>query len=153
MNSRNHHMFSSFTKYLVEHPGGLAQRPNSVGFHDLVLTPAHTRGLSGATVESLLDHGEVNLTWERAGGLQCTKTPEGDTAALSCGKGGGAIKQVRFASFGKSCLTFVFARWWAFNFGSPLCSPTKTLTPITEFRSRPARRCVRLFWRRCRLPR
>lgn len=102
MNSRNHHMFSSFTKYMVEIGGGVAQVEGSAGFHDVVLkAAASSSGLSGASVTTTTDHGVLNFTWERAGGLQCSRTPEGTAAELSCGVGGGTIDSVRFASFGR----------------------------------------------------
>jgi len=101
MNSRNHHMFSSYTKYLIENPGGVTQEASSTGFRSVTLKPAHVQGLSGATVTTETQHGVLNFTWERAGGLQCSRTPEDTVSELSCGTNGGTIKRVRFASFGR----------------------------------------------------
>jgi len=101
MNSRNHHMFSSYTKYLIEHPGGMRQAEGSSGFQDVLFEPPLAVGLSGATVTSQLEQGEIRFEWERAGGLQCSKVTEGNVAALSCGQDGGVVTKVRFASYGK----------------------------------------------------
>eukprot|EP00039_Didymoeca_costata_P007980 m.106752 g.106752 ORF g.106752 m.106752 type:complete len:1146 (-) comp13901_c0_seq1:23-3460(-) len=101
MNSRNHHMFSSFSLYIVQHLAGLSQTENSVGFEHLKLEAASTVGLSGANTSSLLSNGEVIFNWERSGGIQCAKVPEGEIQSLSCGQSGGVITKVDFASFGR----------------------------------------------------
>ena len=100
MNSRNHHMFSSYSTYLVQH-SGIAQAETSAGHKKLTLTPAKTRGLSQARVTSEFNNGKVSLEWERSGGVQCAKVPENTTLQLGCGSKGGVIEHVRFASWGK----------------------------------------------------
>ena len=96
-------------RYLVEHVAGLSHSPGLDGRRTIRFGPAADLGVSSATVRSMLDHGEVSLDWERAGGLQCAKAPAGEVAELSCGRGGGVVKAVRFASWGTpfgSCGSF-----------------------------------------------
>lgn len=92
---------SRLLRYLIENPGGVTQEASSTGFRSVTLKPAHVQGLSGATVTTETQHGVLNFTWERAGGLQCSRTPEDTVSELSCGTNGGTIKRVRFASFGR----------------------------------------------------
>ncbi len=97
MNSRNHHMWSSYSHYLVSEIGGMAHAADLA----LRLAPATTRGLSSATVSLALPHGVATHAWRRHGGAQCAKVAAGLTLALDCGAAGGVIEQVVFASFGQ----------------------------------------------------
>lgn len=107
MNSRNHHMFSSFSTFLVQ-LAGLEQAKTSFGHSKLLLRPSKTVGLSSASVESDFDHGKVHLEWERSGGLQSLKLPENTSKQLSCGSAGsgGVVKAIRFASWGTLLSSF-----------------------------------------------
>eukprot|EP01062_Namystynia_karyoxenos_P058419 TRINITY_DN4996_c0_g1_i2.p1 TRINITY_DN4996_c0_g1~~TRINITY_DN4996_c0_g1_i2.p1 ORF type:complete len:1162 (+),score=273.79 TRINITY_DN4996_c0_g1_i2:93-3488(+) len=102
MNSRNHHMFSSFSHYLLAHVAGLDQAPGSTAHSRLLLRPMNggALDLSAAAVELDTARGLVRHSWRRSGGAQCGKAAEGDTVHLSCGPSGGVISEVRFASFG-----------------------------------------------------
>lgn len=101
MNSRNHHMFSSYSLYLVEEVAGIRQAAGSVGHRDVRFAPAGTLGLRGAQATVETAHGTLAFEWERAGGLQCAKSVGGGPVELSCGTGGGVIAAVQFASHGR----------------------------------------------------
>jgi len=101
MNSRNHHMFSSFSLYLVQEAAGIKQAEGSVGFERVVFSPASALGLRSANATVAAAHGTIGIEWERAGGLQCAKAPPTEPVYLSCGAGGGVIKSVHFASHGR----------------------------------------------------
>ncbi|EOD26424.1 hypothetical protein EMIHUDRAFT_100487 [Emiliania huxleyi CCMP1516] len=100
MNSRNHHMWSSYSAYLVKSVAGLHQQAGTHGFQRLELRPSGAYALSGASVTVDLPHGTARLSWVRSGGRQHDKVSEGETARLSCGPSGGRISAVSFASFG-----------------------------------------------------
>ena len=100
MNSRNHHMYSSYSAYLVSALGGISQPEGSAGYRRIELRPSAAYALRGAHVTLDLPHGDVSLRWERSGGVQLDKVAEGDVAALDCGPRGGKIVRVAFASFG-----------------------------------------------------
>jgi hypothetical protein len=105
MNSRNHHMFSSYSAYLVNSLAGLRQAPGSVGFRHVEMRPASARALAGADATLDLPSGPVSFRWTRSGGTQFDKVSENDTAELSCGPRGGVITAVEFASFGTPTTT------------------------------------------------
>ena len=100
MNSRNHHMYSSFSAYLVQSVAGMSQAKGSAGYAELDLRPSRAYALRGASTTLELPHGDVHFSWERSGGTQRDKVAEGDVAELSCGPHGGRIVGVDFASFG-----------------------------------------------------
>ena len=100
MNSRNHHMYSSFSAYLVQSVAGMSQAKGSAGYAELDLRPSRAYALHGASTTLELAHGDAHFSWERSGGTQRDKVAEGDVAELSCGPHGGRIVGVDFASFG-----------------------------------------------------
>lgn len=93
MNSRNHHMWSSYSGYLVKQAAGLS--PVAPG--ELLMTAA-TNQLGGAEVLLKLPEGDAFLKWQRTGGVQFDKASENHSLRLDCGKG--SIEEVLFASFG-----------------------------------------------------
>lgn len=113
MNSRNHHMFSSISAWLVRSIGGFRDftcggdaRP------PLRLAPAAALGVAWANTSTTLPCGRARLAYRRHGGVQCTTVPEGRSSAhpgapvvadavLDCGAAGGVIQAVEFASFGR----------------------------------------------------
>jgi hypothetical protein len=114
MNSRNHHMFSSFSHYLVTTVGGVEEEQRQAaattgdsdgggggGLH-LHLRPAAGGALDVAAARVRIDtaRGLVEHAWRREGGAQCGKAAAGDEVQLDCGASGGVIEAVRFASFG-----------------------------------------------------
>jgi hypothetical protein len=102
MNSRNHHMWSSYSHYLVASVAGLAQQPSSSGYREVLFSPASSLGLSAAEASISLSHGDVAIQWQRHGGVQCSKAAEDRTVSLDCGEHGGVISHVEFASFGRA---------------------------------------------------
>ena len=109
MDSRNHHMFSSVSGWMVTDMVGLSQDPKSVGFKEITFRPAPSLELSGASV-NLEYPKSVHFSWRRSGGIQCGKAAEGqsklrpglqrhDGLSISCG-GDEEILQILFASFG-----------------------------------------------------
>ena len=109
MDSRNHHMFSSVSGWMMTEMVGLSIPEGSYGFEEIYFHPARTLDLSHASVS--LEHPKpVKMSWQRKGGLQCAKSPEDyssinpglprhDGLKLSCGEEG-VISEVLFASFG-----------------------------------------------------
>lgn len=109
MDSRNHHMFSSVSGWMVMDMVGLQLPRGSFGFKDIHFHPARSLELSGATVA--LNHPKpVRLSWQRSGGLQCGKVAEDQSnhrpglprhggLKISCGKNR-VVVEVLFASFG-----------------------------------------------------
>ena len=109
MDSRNHHMFSSVSGWMMTEMVGLSIPEGSYGFEEIHFHPARTLDLSHASVS--LEHPKpVKMSWQRKGGLQCAKSPEDyssinpglprhDGLKLSCGEEG-VISEVLFASFG-----------------------------------------------------
>jgi len=108
MDSRNHHMFSSISGWMVTDMAGLLASNGQKEFH---FHPARSLGLSHASI-SLQHPRIVSLSWRRNGGVQCAKQaenqsplnpnlPKHDDLSISCGdEDGGAIHKVQFASFG-----------------------------------------------------
>ena len=111
MNSRNHHMFSSISSYVRAQAAGLVLPKGTCGFDTIQFRPASTLGLSYSTV-TLQFPKTIYLSWQRNGGIQCSKSPENqspmsptlpkhDGLFVSCGnEEGGTIAIVKFASFG-----------------------------------------------------
>ncbi len=108
MNSRNHHMFSSISGWLLTDMAGLSLEK---GYDEIHFHPARALGLSYASV-SLENPKPVSLTWRRSGGVQCAKQVENhsplnpnlpliEDLTVSCGhEDGGTIAEVLFASYG-----------------------------------------------------
>ncbi len=110
MDSRNHHMFSSVSGWMMTDMVGLSQPKESYGFQEIHFHPARILDLSHASV-SIQHPKPIKLSWKRSGGIQCAKNPEtrsslnpglpkGEGLKLSCGEDGGVISEVLFASFG-----------------------------------------------------
>ena len=101
MNSRNHHMWSSYSAYLVRSVAGVDQRGGGAEF---LLRPASVTGLAGAEVEMNTPLGAVSMKWTNRGGTQMERVAGGvgDAAQIKCGGAGhgGVIAKVAFASFG-----------------------------------------------------
>ncbi len=107
-NSRNHHMFSSISGWLLTDMAGLSLEK---GYDEIHFHPARALGLSYASV-SLENPKPVSLTWRRSGGVQCAKQVENrsplnpnlpliEDLTVSCGhEDGGTIAEVLFASYG-----------------------------------------------------
>lgn len=100
MNSRNHHMWSSFSHYLVRHVAGLDTA--GPGWSSLLMKPASVDGLSRARITMATARGDIGLSWERSGGIHSDKVAAvvGQELRLDCGPQGGVIKRVLFASYG-----------------------------------------------------
>ena len=108
MDSRNHHMYSSISGWMVTDMAGLSL---TKGFNEIHFHPARTLGLSHVSVS--LEHPKpVHLLWRRNGGIQCTKQaenqsplnpnlPKHNDLTISCGdEDGGTIEKILFASYG-----------------------------------------------------
>ena len=108
MDSRNHHMYSSVSGWMVTYMSGLIP---TKGFKEIHSHPARALGLSHVSVS--LEHPKpVHLSWQRNGGIQCAKQaenqsplnpnlPKYDDLIVSCGEeDGGTIEKVLFASYG-----------------------------------------------------
>ena len=99
MNSRNHHMWSSYSAYLVKSVAGIAHATDLAGKRVLELRPGFSAlHASDATLQ--LASGVVRLQWVRHGGRQIDRVSEGDVARFQCGERGGRIVAVETASFG-----------------------------------------------------
>lgn len=109
MDSRNHHMFSSVSGWMLTDMAGLAVAPTSFGFKQIHFRPAPALELSEASV-SFHHPKPVRFSWKRSGGVQCGKAAEGQSSlypglpkhnslSLSCGEDE-KITRVLFASFG-----------------------------------------------------
>ena len=110
MDSRNHHMFSSVSGWMMTDMVGLRMAPGSFGFNDISFYPAQSLEPSEASVT--LEHPRpVRFYWRRSGGVQCGRVAEDRSSlrpnlphhgglALSCGRDGGVVVKVTFASFG-----------------------------------------------------
>ena len=85
MNSRNHHMFSSVSEWIVSTAGGLKSKNARAvacgAAANLELSPAAIPGLSSASFVSATACGDVAMSYQRHGGDMCGKTPEGQSAA------------------------------------------------------------------------
>ena len=108
MDSRNHHMYSSISGWLVTDMAGISIHKGSDKIH---YYPAHALGLSYVSV-SLEYPKPMDISWRRSGGIQCAKQaenqsplnpnlPKKDDLTVSCGdEDGGTISKVVFASYG-----------------------------------------------------
>ena len=108
MNSRNHHMYSSISGWMVTDMAGISVHK---GYEEIHFYPARALGLSHVSVS--LEHPKpVHLSWHRNGGIQCAKQaenqsplnpnlPKHNDLTISCGdEDGGTIEKVLFASYG-----------------------------------------------------
>jgi hypothetical protein len=125
MNSRNHHMFSSVSEWIVREVGGVrggdVAAACGLSSAALEMHPAALVGVSAATVRMQSRCGDVRLSYQRHGGVQCVRAPEGRSsvreggpvvhdAVVQCGEHGGVIERVDFASWGSAsgtCGAFV----------------------------------------------
>eukprot|EP00948_MAST-09A_sp_MAST-9A-sp1_P000314 g314.t1 len=96
MNSRNHHMWSSYSSYLVRRVGGV----QTLSRYEYELTPASSTDLSGASTLVKLKQGDLEFKWQKHGGKHCVILPNNMSASLTCGKNGGTIEDVLFAGHG-----------------------------------------------------
>eukprot|EP01060_Flectonema_neradi_P021068 TRINITY_DN2859_c0_g1_i2.p1 TRINITY_DN2859_c0_g1~~TRINITY_DN2859_c0_g1_i2.p1 ORF type:complete len:984 (+),score=175.25 TRINITY_DN2859_c0_g1_i2:44-2995(+) len=104
MNSRNHHMYSSYSSYLVRKVAGI-DILHETGV--VSLFPAPHIDLTSSTATMQLANGIVTHSWRREGGVQCAKGfrgeyshPDANELKLSCGSKG-TIEEVMFASYGQ----------------------------------------------------
>jgi len=104
MNSRNHHMFSSISEWIVKTIGGAkglsCQANQTINFH-----AAPVQGISWSTLTVGSPCGSFMHKYARHGGTQCQKIPvsrslTSETAVLDCGSRGGQIEKIEFASLG-----------------------------------------------------
>ena len=114
MNSRNHHMFSSISAWLLAHVGGMGQASaahfcnaaDSPRTAPLDLRPAAVAGIRHAATTLTTSCGDVHLAYTRHGGVQCVRSPAAPapaaprTVMLACGAHGGVVSHVEFASWG-----------------------------------------------------
>lgn len=108
--SRNHHMFSSISEFIVKAVSGITDVSCAA---PLTLRPAQALGVSAAHTTLTTECGDVTLEYQRTGGVQCARVPEGRSMSrpgfrevadveLTCGENGGIIKSVDFASWGQA---------------------------------------------------
>ena len=76
MNSRNHHMFSSYSAYLVQSIAGITQKDGSAGFSHVELRASNAYALHSASASLDLPNGELRFEWVRSGGMQYDKVAE-----------------------------------------------------------------------------
>ena len=108
MDSRNHHMLSCISSWMVMDMAGISVHK---GYEEIHFYPARALGLSHVSVS--LEHPKpVHLSWQRNGGIQCAKQaenqsplnpnlPKHNDLTISCGdEDGGTIEKVLFASYG-----------------------------------------------------
>lgn len=103
MNSRNHHMFSSISKWIVQTIGGiegsLCKANQAIRFH-----AAPAQGISWSSLKIESSCGLFKHKYRRHGGTQCSKiavsTSSSSEAILDCGSRGGWIEKIEFASLG-----------------------------------------------------
>jgi len=107
--SRNHHMYSSVSGWMMTDMIGVSMPEGAYGFNEIHFHPARTLDLSHASVS--LEHPKpISMSWRRSGGIQCAKSPEDQSSInpglpknngleISCGEEG-FISDVLFASFG-----------------------------------------------------
>ena len=108
MNSRNHHMFSSISAWLLTSVGSLDATGGEAACDgaEIELRPAASLGVSFASTQRVTRCGQVRLEYRRHGGLQCARVPASPAptapshVTLSCGAHGGRIERVAFASWG-----------------------------------------------------
>jgi len=144
MNSRNHHMYSSFSAYLVTGALGLSQVAGSTAHRHIELRPSRSYALHSASATLELSNGVVHFGWERSGGRQYDKAAEGDAAHWSCGPRGGVITAVEFASFGAPIVEAVPVEALEASASSSAAVPPLVRTPCHAARSEAvvAERCV-----------
>ena len=144
MNSRNHHMWSSFSAYLVRSVAGVdpsaASAAASAAASPLMLRPATVAGISGAEVEMALPSGTVSMAWRNHGGTQTDRAAGGvgGAIALDCGSAGGVIESVSFASFGSPALRNLAAAPSSLDFTT---DPTAARCHAASSRETVASRC------------
>ena len=109
MASRNHHMYSSVSGWMMTDMIGVSMPEGAYGFNEIHFNPARTLDLSHASMS--LEHPKpISMSWRRSGGIQCAKSPEAQSSInpglpkhsgleVSCGEEG-VIANVLFASFG-----------------------------------------------------
>ena len=108
MDSRNHHMYSSISGWMMTDMAGISVHK---GYEEIHFYPARALGLSHVSVS--LEHPKpVHLSWRRNGGIQCAKQaenqsplnpnlPKHNDLTISCGdEDGGTIETILFASYG-----------------------------------------------------
>ena len=108
MDSRNHHMLSCVSAWMVTDMAGLSL---TKAHREIHFYPAQALGLSGVSVS--LEHPKpIHLSWRRNGGIQCAKQaenqsplnpnlPKHNDLTISCGdEDGGTIEKILFASYG-----------------------------------------------------
>eukprot|EP00823_Brevimastigomonas_motovehiculus_P005140 TRINITY_DN3624_c0_g1_i1.p1 TRINITY_DN3624_c0_g1~~TRINITY_DN3624_c0_g1_i1.p1 ORF type:complete len:1151 (-),score=344.41 TRINITY_DN3624_c0_g1_i1:219-3671(-) len=107
MNSRAHHMFSSYGQAWYEVFGGLVQADvdmthdnTTIGYQSIIYRPLPSYALSTASVSLQTGRGQASLDWERSGGMQCSKVSENMVLSLSCNDDSMTITSIEFASFG-----------------------------------------------------
>ena len=124
MNSRNHHMWSSYSSYLVRKVAGIdisqsraiveenVRETDRFPFDRLEFSPSfgsqskvgrtesRVSDLSSANLTLHLNQGDAKWSWKYNGGTQCDRAPLGYQVHLDCGENGGVIEKVLFASFG-----------------------------------------------------
>lgn len=94
MNSRNHHMWSSVSTYLVKTLAGLDQAKSSTGYQHLVLTPGEMPGeeqrggMSAASATLALARGDASIDWQWVGGTHCVTAADGSDMHIDCGDSG-----------------------------------------------------------------
>ena len=101
MNSRNHHMWSSYSAYLVRSIGGLNVDDES-GVGQYLFSPGSVSRIFSSSVVMHEPNGIISLTWTNHGGLQSRKVAVASNVSLEmdCGKFGGLIERIQFHSFG-----------------------------------------------------
>ena len=107
MNSRNHHMWSSYSAYLVRSVSGL---DSILVDHDnenemkkkFVFRPASIDRMFTSRVSMLESNGIVSLQWTNHGGIQSRKVALANNVplVLDCGSFGGVLEMVHFVSMG-----------------------------------------------------
>ena len=104
MNSRDHHMWTSFSGYMIRKVSGIDLH-HETGVVSLFPAPHIDLSSSAATMQ--LPNGVVTHNWTKEGGIQCAKGfrgershPDANSLILSCGSEG-VIEEVLFASYGQ----------------------------------------------------
>jgi hypothetical protein len=94
-------MFSSYSHYLIKSVAGLDVSNAATATGPVLYTPGTTRIISAVNVSTLVGGATASLKWQRRGGIQADKVPQGMTARLDCGQDdGGTFEEITFASFG-----------------------------------------------------
>ena len=110
MNSRNHHMWSSYSAYLVRSVSGLDsilvnhdnENENEMKKKKFVFRPASVDRLFTSTVSMLESNGIISMDWTNHGGIQSRKVALASNVplVLDCGSLGGVLEMVHFVSMG-----------------------------------------------------